>query len=254
MTVTDRPQQRRHPRLGRDRATRLAATEYDRMVAALRDLAPEDWARPTDCPGWDVRQLACHMVGMAAFASSPAEIARQQRRAQKLHATRGGALVDALTEVQVEERAGWGPDVIVAAASEACTRGLRGRRIISAVAGRAPLPGTQSVNGQEESWTVGYLLRTILSRDPWMHRADLAAATGRSMTLTAEHDGALVADVVAEWAARHGRPYRLELTGPAGGSWRSGEADPISMDAVEFCRVVSGRGEGSGLLTTQVPF
>ena len=254
MTVTDRPQHRRRPQLGRDRSMRLAGTEYDRMVGALHDLAPEDWSRPTACPGWDVRQLACHMVGMAAFASSPAEIARQQRRAREVHATRGGALVDALTLVQVEERAGWGPDVIVAAASEAGARGLRGRRIISTVAGRAPLPGTQSVNGHEEAWTVGYLLRTILTRDPWMHRADLAAATGRPMTLTAEHDGALVADVVAEWAARHGRPYRLELTGPAGGSWHSGQAETITMDAVEFCRVLSGRGAGSGLLATQVPF
>ena len=65
----------------------------------------------------------------------------------------------------------------------------------------------------------------------------------------------IVADVVAEWAERHGRPYSLTLTGPAGGSWTSGEGGPtIEMDAIEFCRVVSGRGTGEGLLQTQVPF
>jgi hypothetical protein len=75
------------------------------------------------------------------------------------------------------------------------------------------------------------------------------------VVLTAEHDGQLVADVVAEWALRHGRPYRLHLTGPAGGTWSTGSGGPdLELDAVEFCRVLSGRGAGSGLLAQQVPF
>ena len=100
----------------------------------------------------------------------------------------------------------------------------------------------------------------ILTRDPWMHRLDLARATGREPVLTADHDGVIVADIVAEWARRHGRPYRLELTGPAGGSWSSSTGgEEIVMDAADFCRVISGRpspdgGRPSGLLTTQVPF
>ncbi|HEU4912361.1 MAG TPA: hypothetical protein VFV76_10715 [Actinomycetes bacterium] len=52
-----------------------------------------------------------------------------------------------------------------------------------------------------EKWTLGYLTDVILTRDTWMHRSDIAAATGRAMTLTAEHDGVLVADIAAEWAA-----------------------------------------------------
>jgi hypothetical protein len=93
-----------------------------------------------------------------------------------------------------------------------------------------------------------------------MHRLDLARATGQAPTLTADHDGVIVADVVLEWARRHGRPYRLELTGPAGGSWSSGtDGEELSMDAADFCRVVAGRpdaagGRPSGLLATQVPF
>lgn len=78
--------------------------------------------------------------------------------------------------------------------------------------------------------------------------------------LTADHDGVLVADIVAEWARRHGQPYRLQLTGPAGGSWSSGTGGvEIVMDAADFCRVISGRpgpdgGQTLGLLSTQVPF
>ncbi len=83
----------------------------------------------------------------------------------------------------------------------------------------------------------------------------MARATGAELVLTADHDGVIVADVVAEWAARHGQPYTLHLTGPAGGSWASGERGPlIESDAVEFCRVLSGRGHGDGLLAIQVPF
>jgi hypothetical protein len=73
--------------------------------------------------------------------------------------------------------------------------------------------------------------------------------------LTPDHDGVLVGDVVAEWAQRHGAPYRLRLTGPAGGEWSSGTGgEEIEMDAVEFCRVVSGRSTGVGVLSQQVPF
>jgi hypothetical protein len=73
--------------------------------------------------------------------------------------------------------------------------------------------------------------------------------------LTAAHDGVLVADVVTEWASRHGRPHTLRLTGPAGGSWSVGAGGPaIDMDAVDFCRTVSGRAPADGLLGTEVPF
>jgi uncharacterized cupin superfamily protein len=95
----------------------------------------------------------------------------------------------------------------------------------------------------------------IYTRDAWMHRVDISRATGRPMLLTADHDGRIVADVVAEWANTHGRPYRLTLTGPAGGTWSSGSAgDEITLDAVEFCRILSGRAVGRGLLGHAVPF
>ena len=109
-------------------------------------------------------------------------------------------------------------------------------------------------------WSIGYATDVILTRDAWMHHLDLARATGRDPVLTTDHDGIIVADIVAEWGRRHGRPYRLELTGPAGGRWSSGTGgQEIVMDAADFCRVLSGRpapdgGQPSGLLTTQVPF
>ena len=74
------------------------------------------------------------------------------------------------------------------------------------------------------------------------------------MALDAAHDGRNVADVVAEWARRHGRPFELTLTGPAGGRYRSGtDGEAIEIDAVELCRTLAGRAPGEGLLATVVP-
>ena len=72
--------------------------------------------------------------------------------------------------------------------------------------------------------------------------------------LTHEHDGRLVADMVSDWAYTHVDPFVLELTGPAGGTFVRGDvAVPTRIDAVEFLRVVSGRGTGDGLLTHPLP-
>jgi hypothetical protein len=85
------------------------------------------------------------------------------------------------------------------------------------------MPMKEEVDGQTETWKLGYLLETILTRDPWMHRVDIARATGRDLVLTPDHDGRIVADVVAEWARRHGQPFTLELTGPIGATYVNGD-------------------------------
>jgi uncharacterized protein (TIGR03083 family) len=236
--------------LDRETAYRLAATEYRRFLAVLRDLGPDDWSRSTDCSEWDVRAMAAHVLGMAEMASSVRETARQNRLAGK-----AGGGIDALTGLQVRERAHLDGAAILAGLEGAAPRALRGRRRLSRVAGSMTLPEEQVVGAGREKWRIGFLLDVILTRDVWMHRVDIARATGHGLQLTADHDGVLVADVVAEWAQRHRRPYRLHLTGPAGGTWSSGsDGEEIALDAVEFCRVISGRGTGEGLLGQQVPF
>jgi hypothetical protein len=121
-----------------------------------------------------------------------------------------------------------------------------------------PLQTPQVVGDDLERWSTGYLVEVILTRDTWMHRMDIARATGRPTELTADHDGRIVADVVDEWSDRHRQPFRLELTGPAGGRFGDADTDPLVMDAVDFCRVLSGRLPDAPaehpLLGTLVPF
>ncbi len=115
----------------------------------------------------------------------------------------------------------------------------------------------QAVDGVAETWTNGFLLDMILTRDAWMHRSDICAGDRDAhMVLTADHDGVLVDDVVAEWAGP-ARPARTTSSSPgrrAGAGTRVTGGESHELDAVGFCRVVSGRGTGTGLLAVQVPF
>lgn len=247
------------PAIGRPTAMRLAEEEYQRVVEAVDALRGADWTLPTDCTGWDVRQLVAHIAGMTKAASSPLEMARQLLAA-KAHRQDGQALVDAQTAVQVHQREHSAPAALLAELQRIGPRAAKGRRRTPGFVRSLRLPEPQVVNGSPETWSIGYLTDVILTRDPWMHRLDLARATGEPAALTASHDGLIVADVVLEWARRHSSPYRLELTGPAGGHWSCGTGgEEIVMDAADFCRVVSGRrggehGQPTGLLVTEVPF
>lgn len=241
-------------KLDRGVAMRLAATEYDRVVALFDRLTPEQWTAPTDCPAWDVRAMAGHMLGMAQMAAYLPEMVRQQIGSAKRQKRDGGLTIDALTALQVEKNAGLSTAELVDAMRRTGPKAAKARRRAPwFVRGRA-VPEVQDVGAEQEWWTFGYLLDVILTRDPFMHRVDIAHATGTPMQADAEHEGVILDDVVREWAGRHGRPYVLELTGPAGGHWRNADGEHISMDAFEFCRAVSGRAPATGLLSVPVPF
>jgi uncharacterized protein (TIGR03083 family) len=249
--LTEQGPRARTSSLDRPTLMRLAATEYGQFATMLDGLDDRDWTRPTECAGWDVRAMVSHVLGMADMAAS----IREGRRQQKLAARRGGVFIDALTALQVEERAELTPQQLTERFQVAGPRAARARRRTPALIRRRTMPMQQAVGGQLETWTLGYLIDTILTRDPWMHRIDISRATGRSITLSPDHDQIIVGDVVTEWASRHQAPCHLTLTGPAGGSWTFGDGGPhIELDAIEFCRTVSGRVPGDGLLANEVPF
>ncbi len=251
MTITSMPIETVPP-LTRPETGALAATENQRVLDQLRALGDDDWLKPTDCPAWDVRALAAHVLGgMEAFASV-GEFAHQMRAGRKAAGDR--PFIDGMTDVQVRERADLSREQLLARLADVGPRVARSRGRVPGLLRRMPLkqdlPG-----GTEETWTMGYLLDVILTRDTWMHRVDIARATSRPLAVTSDHDGRIIADVVAEWARRHGRPFTLHLQGAAGQSFTGGVGgEEITIDAVEFCRILSGRATGPGLLTQEVPF
>lgn len=237
--------------ISRAEAAKLASTENGRVLDLLRTLEDEDWAKPTDCDLWDVRALAGHVLGgMEGFASLR-EFLHQMRAGRK--AAGDGPFIDGMTAVQVRERASLGRNELFDRMTFVGPRVAGARAKVPGLFRRLPL--RQEVAGQTETWRMGYLLDVILTRDTWMHRVDICRATGRELVLTLEHDGRIVADVVAEWSRRHGEPFTLVLEGPSGGTFTAGIGGAsITIDAVEFCRTLSGRAVASGLLSKQVPF
>jgi uncharacterized protein (TIGR03083 family) len=230
---------------------RLAATEYDRFLELAKGFRPADWTRPTECTGWDVRSMVGHVLGMAELAASLPEQVRQLTRAMRAD----GVFIDALTALQVEKHRHDTPERLVARLARTGPKAAAGRRRTPGFVRRRTMPVPQPVGGELEQWTLGFLVDVILTRDTWMHRMDLSRALAVQPVLSADHDSLIVADVVREWAGRHGQPCTLTLTGAAGGAWTFGTGGPaLELDAVEFCRLVSGRGEAAGLLAVQVPF
>ncbi len=244
------------PPIDRGEAMALAQTAYARFADVVEGLADDDWERSTDCDGWTVRDLVGHMVGAMRSAASIREQVGQQREIRQRLRREGGSMVDHMTQVQVDRAAGLDRSELVAECRTLVSRATTGRRRTPAPMRRLVSIPVQMGETIDEKWRLGYLVDIILTRDAWLHRIDLCRAVGVDPELTAGHDGRIVADVAAEWTRRHGRPARLVLTGPAGGTFISGDQDAptIELDAVEFCRIVSGRAEGAGLLTTEVPF
>lgn len=240
------------PKIGHKEAMVVAETEFARVVDLLRGLTVDDWNTQTCCPEWDVRAMAAHMLGMAEAQASFRQFVHDFRSAQKRTT---GTMIDAMTETQVRERADLEPSELVARFASSAPRAVRARRRTPAFM-RWAIRMKQDPPFDAHRWRLGYLIDVIFTRDAWMHRLDICRATGKDMILTPEHDGRLVADVVREWAQSHQRPFTLELAGPAGGHWesRGGRGERIDMDALEFCSTLSGRGPGTGLLATKVPF
>ena len=228
----------------------LAEAETGRMVAALRRVDAADWSRPTDNTLWDVRAMAGHVLGMTETFSGLGKLVSYMRAAGKRQGD--GPFIDGLTAEQVHRTASLSTDELIRRLEEVgpvAARWRATRRLMR------HLPIKDEIDGEKVSWKMAILVDHVLTRDTWMHRADLAKATGQPMELTHEHDGRLITHAVAEWARLHGQPCTLHLTGPVGGTFTQGEGgEEITVDAVDFCRIVSGRGTGAGLLAQRVDF
>ena len=79
----------------------LAATEYDRVVDTFESCTTQQWAMATDCPEWDVRVMAGHMLGMAQMIATVPELVRQQVTSQRSAKRNGSVSIDSLTALQV---------------------------------------------------------------------------------------------------------------------------------------------------------
>jgi len=156
---------RRRSALDRPTAMRLAADEYARFTDQVRGIAPSGWTAPTACPDWDVHAMTAHVLGIAEFAASVPERVRQGRAATKA----GGLFIDALTALQVCKHVHRPPADLVARLAEVAPRAAAGRRRTPWLVRQVPMP-RQPVDpsgGAFETWTLGYLVDVVLTRDTY---------------------------------------------------------------------------------------
>lgn len=139
------------------------------LVILLDELGPQDWARPTDLAGWDVKAVASHTAHLESLlAGGPEESAEV---AQAAHIT---SPMGQFTEIGVITRRDRDPASIVAEIRE-----VSARRHAELVAdppedAAAPAPGIFGM--------IGWNTRTLLRNRPldvWMHEQDVRRAVGR---------------------------------------------------------------------------
>lgn len=216
--------------------------EYAALLTMLRTLAPADWSQPTECPEWTVRDMVAHINGAAEEAV--------RRRVQLRHLLvartrdRTHSSTDSLSAQQIADRKGRTPAELVAELAELAATAPRGRAATPRFVRALPLPKDAGALPGDK---IGYLVDVIYQRDVWMHRIDIARATGCEL-VASDAEREIVAGVARDlsrgWT---GVPFTLTLTGRMVGSWRIGLGDrdggEVSVDTVAMCRLLAGRSD-----------
>ncbi len=226
------------PKVSHREAMVLAEAQNRSLLIQLRSLAPEDWDRPSDCAGWSVKDVAAHLLGWAEAMTSPGEAVRQLRGAYPRRKGAGG-VTNAQNEVQVETRRDMSPDELISSLERSLPRFVKVRRVAGVVG--KPLPLYNVLLG----WTnVGFVADAIYTRDVFMHRIDIAHGLGRELDVDGS-DERIVLDCLREWGTASKANARLELTGPAGGTFVAGDGSAaiIRGSAIDLCRLFAGREE-----------
>lgn len=241
----------------RSDAADVATGAYVDLVALIETLRGEDWQAPTDCPTWSVSDMVGHLIGSAKAAASKRELIRQNLYGARHAREYDGNAMDAYNALQVKEHAALTPTEKVAELRAVAAEAVRGRMHTPAFLRAASMStkiNGSTVEGMPSKANVGQLMDVIYTRDVFMHRIDIARAVGHKLS-PGENDRRIVEDAICEWAGRHRQPVEVVLSGSAGGKFTQGSGGPrVEMDALEFCRVLSGRATGGGLLSTKIFF
>jgi uncharacterized protein (TIGR03083 family) len=230
----------------------LAEAEYRRFADLLGRLQPDDWSKQTVNDDWTVKQLVAHNLGFAESNASFRVFAKSMRDGKKRAKEKGyDHFIHGTNEVQVEEREHLSTAELVERFNQMWPKALKGRRRFPPFLRWIPLDFGPVIGKQPIG---SYLMDRCFTRDTWMHRIDICRAVGVDPVLTAEHDGRIIEDMVAEWTNLYDLSVTLHLDGPAGGTYVRGSGDDeLTVDAVEWIWILSGRGTGSGLLKKELP-
>jgi len=235
-----------------------AATDFIELAGSLAD---DDWARPTDLSGWDVKAVASHVAHLeGVLAGAPPEHADVPEAAH----IRGP--MGQFTEIGVLTRRDTPPAAIVEEIRRHTTARHDALVADPPTDPDAPAPGIFGAIG----WSTALLLRNR-PLDVWMHEQDVRRAVGRPGgmdSLAAAHTtGYLLESLGFVLSKRAGAGpgttlvARVEGSPPAaygiGEDGRGHRLDAVpdeptvtlAMDREAFVRLAGGRG---GVAPTEV--
>lgn len=141
----------------------------DDVVRLLRNLSDEEWTRPTDLPGWDVRAVAAHLAHLESELSGADQVALEVPEQAHLTAPSGRYM-----EAGRIARASLSNTEVV----DELERAVAARD--AALREDPPIDGaaTPPVTPAGVSWDWDTLLRNRVV-DVWMHEQDVRRAVGR---------------------------------------------------------------------------
>lgn len=224
---------------------RAAADVTEAEVNAFRklagDLSAADWDRPVMSVGWRVRDVVAHVAGQLQEQAEFPILLRRLRLARKRYP--GMIALDGHNQVQIDELAGGTPADLLAMLDRYAPAGVKAIRTMPApirwLPSRfffpdPPLPERR----------LAYVFDVLAARDTWMHRLEVARATGRPFVIDG-HDPMVVRAVLRDLArAWRGPALKLVVTGAATEACGLGDGGPVvTVDAVELMLNLSGRGE-----------
>ena len=223
-----------------DVAATVACAQRLRLIDEAVRLADDQWQTVTECPRWTVFDIVAHVAAAMQNAANPVRWLSDGVLGKFRHPH--DALLDAGNEIGINRRRGHPVARLVAD-----YRGLIDAAEPPRLLRRVPVP----VGGLPPYADVAYLVDVILARDAWLHRYDIARATGGSVDpdpTSAEVVAQVVRDLALAW---QGPDVVLDLTGPEGGTWLVGtnpDAPVVTLPAAEFLRHLSGRVVPADLL------
>jgi uncharacterized protein (TIGR03083 family) len=222
------------------------------------DLTPEQWALPTDCPGWTVQDNLSHLSGTESMLlGRPSPDPAPEGLTHVLNT------IGAINEAWVEARRSWPGDKVLAEFVE-----VTGRRVGAL---RAMTDEELDAPSSSPIGTVPYAtFMNLRVMDCWVHEQDIRRALDRPGHLDGPAVAAAIDRLVASFAfvvgkrvaPPEGTTVVLDMAGPAGRTLaveiRNGRAeasDPVAaptvrldMDAETYACLVCGRWTGQQAL------
>src|SRR3954453_6865192 len=186
------------------------ATVWSSIAEVCTDLTAEQWALPTDCPGWTVQDNLSHMAGTESWllgrpspAPAPAGLEHVQNP------------IGEVNEAWVEARRSWPGDKVLAEFVEVTRLRVDALRAMTDEQLDAP---SVSPIGQVPYAT----FMNLRVMDCWVHEQDMRRALGRPGHLDGEAVGAAIDRLVASFAFVVGKRIAppegtsavLEMAGP----------------------------------------